>query len=744
MKLILAPLLSSLLPLCFVLSCDQNNQRAISSHEKMVRLLKNNAGKRDKFNSAAKLLLLDSLLALKNSAIYEVRNNNYLKANVLLELGREKEAIQILESLIGGELPYEPPKEKQSLALAYLRQGERSNCIVNHAAESCIMPTQGVGIYSEPDWSRKAIELYTDLLTKSPDDLESRWLLNFAYMTLGEYPKEVPEKFFIPGLEGDTTHKIKPFADVASSLNLDISNMAGGSIVEDFDNDGYLDIMTSSWGANDAIHFFKNNANGTFSNLSDKVGLNGITGGLNIIQADYNNDGYQDVFVLRGAWKMEYGNDPNSLLRNNGDGTFTDVTIASGFLSFHPTQTATWNDFNNDGWVDLFIGNESEVNTEKQQHPCELYINNQNGTFREVAGKANCSVVNYVKGVTSGDYDNDGWQDIFISTLDGERKLLRNNGAIKDGDITFEDVTKRSGLDKAHNKTFPTWFWDYNNDGWLDIFTCDFTLQTSLAYSAAADKMGLRAGSSDKTLLYKNNKDGTFTNVAEGAGLNKFTFAMGSNFGDVDNDGYLDMYLGTGNPMLQAIIPNKMFRNINGEKFVDVTSSARVGHIQKGHAVSFADVDNDGDQDVHIHMGGAFPGDAYQNSFFLNPGQNDNNWIGLILEGVKSNRSAIGTRIKITFKENGISRSVYRDVNSGGSFGASPLRREIGLGSAKKIDQIEIRWHGSNDTQIFNDVMINQFIKIREGRDEIIPVSLNKLSWVLPEKLCYPDGQLIN
>ena len=239
-------------------------------------------------------------------------------------------------------------------------------------------------------------------------------------------------------------------------------------------------------------------------------------------------------------------------------------------------------------------------------------------------------------------------------------------------------------------------------------------------------------------LLYHNNHDGTFTNVANDMGLNKNVFAMGSNFGDIDNDGFLDMYLGSGNPRYQSLVPNKMFHNIGGKKFEDVTASARVGHLQKGHAVSFADMDNDGDQDIHIEMGGAYPGDAYQNSFFLNPGQNNNSWINLILEGTKSNRAAIGTRIKISFKESGVSRSVYRDVNSGGSFGSSPLRREIGLGQAKVIDEIEIHWHGSNEVQVFKNIKPNQFLKITEGNNKLEPVNLKTITWVLPDRLCLP------
>jgi hypothetical protein len=149
-------------------------------------------------------------------------------------------------------------------------------------------------------------------------------------------------------------------------------------------------------------------------------------------------------------------------------------------------------------------------------------------------------------------------------------------------------------------------------------------------------------------------------------------------------------------------------------------------------------MDNDGDQDIYIEMGGAYPGDAYQNSFFLNPGQNTNNWICLDLEGTKSNRMAIGSRVKLTIRENGVTRRIYRDVNSGGSFGASPLRREMGIGQATIIDEIEITWAGSQTVQTFRDVKPNQFIHIQEGNHELKPYKLKVIDWILPNRLCLP------
>jgi hypothetical protein len=229
--------------------------------------------------------------------------------------------------------------------------------------------------------------------------------------------------------------------------------------------------------------------------------------------------------------------------------------------------------------------------------------------------------------------------------------------------------------------------------------------------------------------LYRNNQDGTFSNVTNEVGLNKVVFSMGANFGDIDNDGYLDMYFGTGNPDFKSLVPNKLFRNLGGRMFADVTTSSRTGNLQKGHGVAFADLRNTGTQDIFIEMGGAFKGDSYTSSLYVNPGQGNNNWISLKLEGVKANKAAIGSRIKVTFTENGVQRSVSRDVNSGGSFGSSPLRQEIGIGQARLIDDIEIKWAGSRTVQHFRNVVPDQFLHITEGIDQTEVIHLSKLAF---------------
>lgn len=667
------------------------------------------------FASTAKIPFYSSLL-LNAKTGEDSLQNNLLLAKAYMELGNEQNSISLLEKVLHGlttKTNYWQTPIKKELAISWLRTGERINCITTHGAGSCIFPIRDGGLHKDKTGSSRAIELYTTLLETDPSDIESRWLLNIAYMTIGQYPGKVPAKYLIKGLGEDTSSLVKPFTDLSYVTGLNTKNMAGGSIIDDFDNDGYLDIVTSGWGLDEGMHYCHNNASGTFSDFSARSGLEQLTGGLNIMQTDYNNDGFKDIFVLRGAWKGNYGREPNSLLKNNGDGTFTDVTIEAGLFSRFPTQTATWADFNNDGWLDVFIGN--ETSDLSLYAPCELFINNKNGTFVEVASKAGVNIAAFVKGVTSGDYNNDGLMDIFLSTMNGVQTLLKNNG-IKDGIPQFINVSKAAGFNKGRTRTFGTWSWDFDNDGWLDISVNAYHFNTSLGCYAALEALDkLPAEPTGQTLLYRNRGDGTFEEISQKVGLNKVAFAMGCNFGDIDNDGYPDIYLGTGNPLYTSLVPNKMFKNIGGRQFADITSAARVGSLQKGHGVSFGDLDNDGDVDIHIEMGGAFEGDAYENSLFINPGQADNNWINLRLIGIKANRAAIGARIKITFKDNGKTRYVYSHVNSGASFGANPLMQHIGIGKAKTIERIDIEWPGSKSSQALENIGANQTIEIKEG-----------------------------
>ncbi|MFK7908106.1 MAG: CRTAC1 family protein [Chitinophagales bacterium] len=657
-------------------------------------------------------------------------------ARTQLNVGKPQNATITLYKLIQiiskrGEGVEEGIKEHyEMLGISFLRQAEQENCIENHSDESCIMPIQGKGIHIKTEGSTNAIEMYKKILSSFPNDLQSRWLLNIAYMTLGKYPGEVPKEFLIPNLDSKQPDDFPHFKNVAVDLGLDINELAGGVIAEDFDNDGFIDLMITSWGMLDQIYFFKNNGDGTFSNQTETCGLKGITGGLNLTQGDFNNDGFVDFVVLRGGWKYneDWGILPNSLIQNNGDGTFTDVTIAAGMYSTRPCKTAVWMDFDADGWLDLFVGNESIEG--KSRFPCELYANNGDGTFTDVAPKIGMDIVTYSKGVSSGDINNDGLPDIYISSLTSDNLLYANRGGTNWEDWRFEEIGAKAGVLKPLN-SFPSWFCDFNNDGMEDIFVFPFSEQAYRNQSGetAADYLGLKFESLPPA-VYQNNGDETFTNVTREMGLNKVLHTMGCNYGDLDNDGYLDFYLGTGAPDYRAIVPNRMFRNQQGKSFEDVTGAGSFGHLQKGHGIAFADFDNDGDQDVYSVMGGSFTGDNAQNVFFENPG-NQNSWIQIQLEGTKTNRSAIGSKIILTISTStGTQRKIYNTVSDGASFGCNSLRQEIGLGNAKKIDELEVIWaNGSKESIRYGAVGMNQMVKIVEGTKEVKPVKLQQVQF---------------
>ena len=594
------------------------------------------------------------------------------------------------------------------LALTYLRLGEQENCLANHTAESCIFPIAEGGWHRLERGSRGAIDEYTRILTADPGNRTAQWLLNVAYMTLGEHEAQVPEQWRVPAAAFAAEYDIGRFPDVAAAAGVDQMGLAGGSILEDMDLDGDLDILVSSWGLADQLHYFRNNGDGTFTDRTAEAGLAGVAGGLNLRRADYNNDGYMDVLILRGAWRREDGRLPNSLLRNNGDGTFDDVTIESGLLSYHPTQTAAWGDYNNDGWLDLFIGNESFPG----KHFGELFHNNGDGTFTETARPYRLAVFGYVKGVAWGDYDNDGLLDLYVSVLNSPNQLFHNDGEQENGRWKFSDVAKEAGV-QLPVASFPTWFWDFDNDGWLDIFVSGYH---ATAGDVALEYLGQETGA-EYPHLYRNNGDGTFSDVTAETGLHRVMYTMGSNFGDLDNDGWLDFYVGTGEPDLRAVIPNRMFRNAGGKFFQEVTASGGFGQLQKGHSVSFGDIDHDGDQDLYTVLGGAFSGDTYRNALYLNPGHG-NHWVTLQLEGVTSNRSAIGTRLRLVVQTAHGNRTIYATVGLNSSFGNNSLQEEIGLGDGSLIRELEIIWPASGHVQRFENLAVDRVYHIREDDTE--------------------------
>jgi hypothetical protein len=645
--------------------------------------------------------------------------------NQLLNCGRVNDAVNKID-----EFEKSPQFKKLTDAqyggwyytkgLVYLRYGEVENCIGLHNAESCIWPLSKAAQSVMKDGPTMAVKAYSDCLKYEPENLSAMWLMNIAYMQLGTYPEAVPAEYLVPPSSFKSEYDVPRFKNVAIDLGVDNPNMCGGVICDDFNNDDLIDIFTCGWGLHERSFLLLNKGDGTFDDVSKQAGISEYPGGLMIQQTDYNNDGFLDVWVSRGAWYSNFGILPSSLLRNNGDTTFTDVTREVGIWTTRPSQASTWADFNNDGWLDLYIGNEASRKGD-DINDCQLWIN-EKGKFREIAEEAGINVNSFVKGVTSGDYDNDGDADVYISANGFKNYLFRNDTKKGSAKMKFTNVTKAAGV-QGPMSSFPCWFFDFDNDGWLDIMNFSYSANIS-DNDIPAEYMG-KPTDSDKTALYRNNGDGTFTDIAGKTGLANRTFlVMGSSYGDFDMDGWIDFYVGTGKPDMRSLTPNRMLRNDGGKYYQEVSTAAGVGVLQKGHEISFADLNNDGYPEIFAQMGGAYEASGFYDCLFENPASFQNNWISIDLTGTKSNKIARGARLKITTIENGKERNIYEWVTSGSSFGANSLRQEIGLGKSTSIKQIEITWPTSGIVTVLKDVQMNQFIAVTEGKEGFTPILL--------------------
>lgn len=635
-----------------------------------------------------------------------------------LRLGSTSEALATFEAA-SCELERFRAKRPQrtetwfKLGLASLRLGEIANCCQRHGPDSCLMPITGGGVHTDTEGSEAALGYFERVLgaarPDSPAAVRSRWLLNIAAMTLGRWPDAVAPELRIDAARFEDDGSFPRFPQEGLEVGLEGAELAGGMAIEDFDGDGWLDVLTSTSDTAGPVRLLVNDRAGHFRPKED-AGLDRQLGGLNMSHADYDGDGDVDVLVLRGAWWRDFGAHPNSLLRNRGDGTFEDVTVAAGLGErAYPTQTAAWADYDNDGDLDLYVGNESP---RKPRMPNQLFRNEGDGTFTDVAREAQVLDNRYTKAVAWGDFDNDGWIDLYVSNMAGENRLYRNRG-----DGTFTDVARTLRVHRPISG-FPCWFFDYDNDGRLDLFAAAYggpKTEPDVA-DVAASWFGMPvAGEMDR--LYRNTSEG-FVNVARDLGLDEYTLPMGANFGDVDGDGWLDFFLGTGYPHYEGLMPNRMYRSVDGAAFEDVTFKGGFGHLQKGHGIAFADFDRDGDQDVFQQIGGAYPGDAFVNALWRNPGFG-HRWIEVRAVGVESNRSGIGTRVRVTIRDGDGERDVHRTIGSGGSFGCNPLTAWIGLGDAEEVLALELSWPASGRVQRFTDVALDHAYRVREDATEL-------------------------
>ena len=491
-----------------------------------------------------------------------------------------------------------------------------------------------------------------------------------------------------------------------------------GVCVSDFDDDGWQDIYFVNGrdrygrGIRARNALYRNNADGTFSDVTDKAGVPGDNYGLGCVWGDYDNDGHPDLYV------SQYGR--NILYHNNGNGTFADVTSKAHVdgmdfgTVFH--TGAVFFDYDHDGFLDLYAGgyvafgpdtkqtclfNGVESSCPPQSYsgsPAVLYHNNGNGTFTNVTRAANLYQPNGKNlSVGAADYDNDGWQDLFVAN-DGKELYLYHN----EHNGTFREVALGAGI--ALNEDGGTMaamcisIGDYNNDGLLDLYVSDF--------QDAGDH------------IWRNTGGGIFEEVTRTAGIAAITvhsLGFGGGLFDYDNDGWLDLFVANGHVYPGIESPargthyrqlNLLFHNDHRGGFSNVTAAAgsafTVRHLGRGAA--FADFDNDGNLDVIV-------GDNDDPPALLKNSGGPNHFVSIRLIGTRSNRDAIGARVRVS--SNGVAQ--IREIQGGGSYlSQSDLRAHFGFGANRRIDVIDVNWPGGSH-QRFQNVKADQFYRLREG-----------------------------
>lgn len=641
------------------------------------------------------------------------------------------------------------------LAVSYMRHAEAENCLARlispydnlkqddyhakHVHENqmdnmqqlCALPlTQ---FHQRAESARAAAKIFEKLLDRyDHDNRLYQWLLNFNYMTVNGFPQEVPPKYliktnFIDSFYGEKKKEIEAqfatlsFVDRAHELGVDTFNSGKGVAVEDFDRDGYLDIVTG--GNFDTVKFYKNDHGQKFIDRTEEAGLGGIKQPFVISSADYDNDGWPDLFIAR-----PFGN--YALYRNNRDGTFTDVTASSGLLAAKPadhiaaTWVAAWSDVDNDGDLDLFLAQWGfklplvKNLMAKPRMDSTLFIN-ENGHFVDRTkefGLQETVEDSYFIGATFGDYDNDGYPDLFLSSPLRNTSVLLHNIAGK----RFE----RTNLIRSDEGGFVASFLDFNHDGRLDLYWAGFAdAKTSTEQAVFGEHLGeFRSG---QTRIFIQTADGKFIERTDLFDLPMST--MGSSFGDINNDGCYDFYLGTGTPESWFVLPNLMYLGKTaGTKCADALTNISMlqgfGTIQKGHGIVFFDFNNDGNEDIYSSLGGMWPADKWPNQLFVNNSKTGNNWVKIRLRGRKTNYFGVGAKIKVMAENRQQEEIVrYYQMDNKTGFGSAPYLAHIGLMNATRIKGVEVYWPVSRCWKTYQ-------------------ADLNKLN-TLDEQACFPDTE---
>ncbi len=646
-------------------------------------------------------LMLEVFMSYVSTYPVEVTALAY-EANYLLTQGKSREAALLLEARGRERLT---AYELEVLGISYLRIGEDENCVAEHNPDSCLFPVQEKGIHRHQAGGKAALEVFGLLATKHPERSDWRWLAVISAMISGRYPQDLPPAAVVAPEWITRTSEFPRFRDRAIERGLRDLGGSSGVIVDDFDGDGWFEIVNlNQLGSSKDIVFqiFQRDRDGRYVELSELSGLRNFERGLHFAQVDFDNDGLLDIFIARGAWQGRSGQRTAAFLRNEGELKFRDVSHEMGEVLRGPSQAFVWADFDLDGDLDLFFGCEHLV----------IYLDCESRYFENVRGKlvdrsrqANLLLKKFVKGAIGFDYDGDGLMDLAISDLFGRSVQVYRNHGVREG-VPYFELTATLPSDPFSLLAF-----DYDNDGDEDLLVPGYCVDLALA---TAHYFVPDFQASQQRMQLFENVNGRFVDVAPEKGLAHVTMSMGLNFGDFNNDGFLDFYLGTGGPSLARLVPNRAFLNQAGKAFKEVTVDGGFGNLQKGHGVAFADLRGIGAQDVYASLGGMMSSDVFQDALFENPGP-QGNWLALKLEGVTANCHAVGARVRVKTEAG----EFFRVVSTGGSFGAQPLEVFVGLGPAKTILELEVSWPSLNysQKQVFTKLAVNRRYHLKQGAD---------------------------
>jgi len=569
-------------------------------------------------------------------------------------------------------------------AVRELQVAAKDAAVRPRALYECTVADHRAGRYE------RAIAAGADSLALDPTNERARYWLWLSAKKAGGYPDEVPDALRMEARDGYNATSLE-LESVAEEIGLDKTAGGRGTAVFDFDGDGHLDIVIG--GAHAGCSLYRNNGDGTFSDVSTGSGLDKCVYAFGLAAGDFDNDGRPDLFVSG----LGFFDGQAQLFRNMGDGTFEDVTHDAGLDAWGPGFLATWVDYDCDGHLDLFVVNNLGGLFDRKT-PNRLFHNNGDGTFTDVTEDCGLRTSWPSLGAAWGDFDNNGLPDLFVSNM-GRSQLFRNNG-----DGTFTDVSRSAGIDAACFGSSALCC-DIDNDGWLDI--------VQFTYSRPQDAIHtLRTGQGpvDGTPLriYRNNRDGTFTLISGDRGINGCWGTMSGNAGDVSNNGHLDLLLGNGDPSMDRNEASVLLEN-DGRQFRNTTFAAGMPFTGKGHGVNMADLTGDGRLHLIVASGGLYPGDLQTTTVFR-PKRLPGNYLNVRLQGTRCNRDAIGARVKL--RAGGVEQ--HRLVSGGTGFGCLPCEQHFGLAAAEKVEAIEVRWPGGA-VQRFCDLPVNTTVRLVEA-----------------------------